>query len=139
MFVPSFGILGLLGSAALITGVAIAAPDPMSAVISFVIAFVAAIIIIAIVIRKNKDKGIWNKFILRDKLTKEEGYVPAETKDVLLGLEGITITPLRPAGTVRIGEQRIDVVTSGEFVDVNKPVQVVKSEGTWVVVKEVRK
>lgn len=139
VFVPSFGILGILGSASLISGVVMAASDPMTAFISIVIALVAAIILIAIFVRMNKTRGIWNKFILRDKLTTEQGYLSADVKDSLLGLEGITITPLRPAGTVLIGDNRIDVVTSGEFVDTNRTVKVIKAEGTWVVVKEIVK
>jgi membrane-bound serine protease (ClpP class) len=137
VFVPSFGILGILGSTALITGVVIAAPDPMTAFISIVVALVVAIIIITIFVRMNKTRGIWNKFILRDKLTTEEGYLSADVKDSLLDLEGVTITPLRPAGTVLIGDSRIDVVTSGEFVDAHRKVKVIKAEGTWVVVKEI--
>lgn len=137
VFVPSFGILGILGSAALITGVVIAGSDPMTAFISIVVALVVAIIIITVFVRMNKTRGIWNKFILRDKLTTEEGYLSADVKDSLLGLEGVTITPLRPAGTVVIGDSRIDVVTSGEFVDANRKVKVMKAEGTWVVVKEI--
>lgn len=137
VFVPSFGILGILGSAALITGVVIAASDPMTAFISIVVAFVVAVIIITIFVRLNKAKGIWNRFILQDKLTSEEGYLPSDVKDSLLGIEGVTITPLRPAGTVQIGDSRIDVVTSGEFIEVNRTVKVIKAEGTWVVVKEV--
>ncbi|CAM3959170.1 nodulation protein NfeD [Paenibacillus alkaliterrae] len=139
VFVPSFGILGILGSISLITGVVIAAPNPMTAFISIVIAFVAAVFIIVFAARKYKNRGIWNKFILREKLTTEQGYLSADVKDSLLGQEGLTITPLRPAGTVRIGDSRIDVVTSGEFVDANRAVKVVKAEGTWVVVKEVVK
>lgn len=139
VFVPSFGILGILGSAALITGVVMAASDPMTAFISIVIALVAAIILITIFVRMNKKRGIWNKFILRDKLTTEQGYLSADVKDSLLGLEGTTITPLRPAGTVLIGDNRVDVVTSGEFIDTNRSVKVVKAEGTWVVVKEIVK
>lgn len=137
IFVPSFGILGILGSAALVAGVVTAASDPMTAFISIVIALVAAIILISIYVRMNRTKGIWNKFILRDKLTTEQGYLSADVKDSLLGLEGTTITPLRPAGTVQIGDNRVDVVTSGEFVDANRKVKVVKAEGTWVVVKEI--
>jgi membrane-bound serine protease (ClpP class) len=139
VFVPSFGILGILGSASLIAGVVMAASDPMTAFISIVIALVGAIILITIFVRMNKKRGIWNKFILRDKLTTEQGYLSADVKDSLLGLEGMTITPLRPAGTILIGDNRIDVVTSGEFVDTNRSVKVIKAEGTWVVVKEIVK
>ncbi|MBD2869480.1 NfeD family protein [Paenibacillus arenilitoris] len=136
VFVPSFGILGILGGSALITGVVIAASDPMTALISFAVAIVAAIVIIAIFVRMNKSRGIWNKFILRDKLTTEEGYLSADVKVSLLGKVGVTVTPLRPSGTVLIGDERIDVVTAGEFVNANRKVKVVKAEGTWIVVKE---
>jgi len=138
LFVPSFGILGLLGGASLITGVTLAAANPMTAFISLIIAVILAIVIVAIVARTNKGRGVWNKFILRDKLTTEEGYISAEEKISLLGKEGTAVTALRPAGTVRIGDDRIDVVTSGEFIDANRPVKVIKAEGTWVVVKEIK-
>ncbi|WP_336771715.1 NfeD family protein [Paenibacillus sp. MMO-58] len=137
VFVPSWGILGILGSASLIAGVLTAASNPMTAFISLVIALVAAAVILYFVVRKYKDRGIWNKFILREKLTTEQGYLSAETKEDLLGQEGIAITPLRPAGTIQIGENRIDVVTSGEFIASGKTVKVIKTEGTWVVVREV--
>lgn len=136
IIVPSFGILGILGGAALITGVVIAAPNPTSAFISLIVAVVAAIIIISIFVRTNKGRGVWNKFILREKLTTEEGFLSADVKTSYVGLEGVTLTPLRPAGTVQIGDERIDVVTAGEFVAVNRRVKVVKAEGTWIVVKE---
>lgn len=139
VFVPSFGILGILGGGALITAVVIAASDPMTAFISIMVALVVALVIIVLFARMNKTKGVWNKFILRDKLTTEEGYLSADVKVSLIGLEGVTVTPLRPAGTIQIGENRIDVVTSGEFVDAKRTVMVVKAEGTWVVVKEVVK
>ncbi|GMK45547.1 NfeD family protein [Paenibacillus glycanilyticus] len=137
VFVPSWGILGILGSASLIAGVLTAASNPMTAFISLVIALVAAAVILYFVVRKYKDRGIWNKFILREKLTTEQGYLSAETKEDLLGQEGIAITPLRPAGTIQIGDNRIDVVTSGEFIASGKTVKVIKTEGTWVVVREV--
>lgn len=137
LFVPSWGILGIIGSVSLIAGVLTAASSPVTAFISLVIALAVAAIILYFVVRKYKDRGIWNKFILREKLTTDKGYLSAETKDELLGKEGVAITPLRPAGTILIGENRIDVVTSGEFVASGKTVKVIKTEGTWVVVREV--
>jgi membrane-bound serine protease (ClpP class) len=37
-----------------------------------------------------------------------------------------------------IGDNRVDVVTGGEFIPAKSRVKVVKAEGTWVVVKEIR-
>ena len=55
----------------------------------------------------------------------------------LLGAVGTTVTPMRPAGTVRFGDQFIDVVTEGGFIPSGARVQVIEVEGTRIVVKEV--
>ncbi|MFC4778524.1 nodulation protein NfeD [Paenibacillus sp. GCM10023252] len=135
LFVPSFGILGILGSLALIAGVITAAPDPKSALLSLGVAFVLAVVIIYFAGRKYKGRGIWNRFILKESLTTEEGFIPAESKEALLGSYGVSITPLRPAGTALIDGHRIDVVTDGVFIDTNEEIVVIKVEGTRVVVQ----
>ena len=55
----------------------------------------------------------------------------------LVGVEGVTVTPLRPAGTMLVGEDRIDVVADGEFLAKGATVRVVEVEGTRVVVEAV--
>jgi membrane-bound serine protease (ClpP class) len=56
----------------------------------------------------------------------------------LVGLDGTALTDLRPSGTARIGEERIDVVTEGEYVAQGSRVQVIRSEGYRHVVRAVR-
>lgn len=137
LFVPSFGILGLLGSASLIVGVVRAAYSTSHVALSLGVASVCALIVIVIVAMVFKKRGVWNRFILSDSLTKEKGYIPTISKENLLGTEGISVTPLRPAGTVIIDGERIDVVTDGEFIANNIPVSVVKVEGSRIVVKAI--
>jgi membrane-bound ClpP family serine protease len=55
----------------------------------------------------------------------------------LLGAIGVAATPLRPAGKVQFGEQFVDVVAEGSYVQPGTRVQVVEIEGNRVVVKEV--
>ena len=55
----------------------------------------------------------------------------------LLGREGYALTPLRPAGTVMLGEQRVDVVTDGKFVEPQTRVKVIRVEGNRVLVEPV--
>ncbi len=136
LFVPSFGILGILGSACLIAGVIRAAYDTGDALRSLGIAFAAAVVVIAIVAWIFKERGIWNRFILRDELTADKGYSSVKERTELLGLEGVSITALRPAGTAVIGIERVDVVTEGGFIAANSPVKVIKVEGARVVVTE---
>jgi membrane-bound serine protease (ClpP class) len=135
IFVPSFGILGILGIVSIISGVVMAAYDGQNALLSLGIAFVISVVVIAIFIKVFKRRGIWNKFILKEELTTESGFISQDSKDHLLGSEGVTVTPLRPSGTAEIGGARIDVVTDGEFILVHTPIRVVKVEGGRVVVK----
>lgn len=139
LFLPSFGILGVLGGGALITGIILAAPTPKSGFVTLGVAFAVSVVIVVLFARTQKGRGIWNKFILRESLTSEEGYLSADVKTSLIGLEGVTLTPLRPSGTALIDDNRVDVVTGGEFIPPHARVKVVKAEGTWIVVKEIGK
>ncbi|NBD22859.1 NfeD family protein [Paenibacillus glycinis] len=134
-FIPSFGILGILGAASLVSGVLLAAPNPKSALLSLAAAVVIAAVIVFFVAKRFAHKGVWNKFILRDQLTTEEGYRSSSDKADYLGRSGVAVTPLRPAGTARFGDERVDVVTLGEFIAANADVVVIKVEGTRVVVR----
>jgi len=137
LFVPSFGILGFLGIGSLVAGVVTAAYDTENAFWSLMLAFGVAAVLVIIFAIIFKKRGVWNRFILKENLTKEDGYIPAASKDLLIGLEGRTLTPLRPSGSVLIGDERIDVVSSGEFIDHDKPIRVIKVEGTRVIVREI--
>jgi membrane-bound serine protease (ClpP class) len=55
----------------------------------------------------------------------------------LTGQQGRALTPLRPGGTVLIGNERVDVVTEGKFVEANTLVKVIHIEGSRVVVEPV--
>ncbi|OWA37878.1 nodulation efficiency protein NfeD [Saccharibacillus sp. O16] len=136
VFIPSFGILGLLGGASLIGGVVMAAWATGHALQTLGIAFVLAAAAVGIVVFVFKERGIWNRFILKDSLTSEAGYNSATTRYELVGRDGVSLTPLRPSGTVMIDGERIDVVSEGAFIERDKAVTIVKAEGGRVVVQE---
>ncbi|MNV75137.1 hypothetical protein D3C71_1684050 [compost metagenome] len=136
LFVPSFGILGVLGSISLVAGVVRAAYSFTHALFSLGIAFGAAVVVIILVAMAFKERGIWNRFILSDSLSKDQGFVPVREKLELVGMTGVSLTPLRPSGTAMIGNERVDVVTEGGFIAINRPISVVMVEGSRIVVKE---
>ncbi len=138
LFVPSFGILGILGAIALVSGVATAAYDTGNAVVSLSFAFVVALIIAGITAYVFRRRGIWNKFILSDRLTSEQGYLSGSAKPELAGREGVALTPLRPSGTIEVDGERIDAVTEGDFILSGRPIVITKVEGTRVIVREVK-
>ncbi|MCZ8511171.1 ATP-dependent Clp protease proteolytic subunit [Paenibacillus filicis] len=139
VFVSSFGILGILGAICLFSSVIMAAYNTAQAALNLGIAFVLALIVVIVVVRIFKHRGVWNRFILKDRLTTDKGYSSAEERKELLGQQGTSLTPLRPAGTASFGERRVDVVTAGDFVAAGQPVEVIHIEGYRVVVKEVKK
>ncbi len=53
----------------------------------------------------------------------------------LVGKNGTAVTPLRPAGTARIGDDKYDVITEGMHVDPGSPIRVVRVEGDKIVVR----
>jgi len=55
--------------------------------------------------------------------------------DDWLGAEGIALTALRPSGTVKIRDQRLDVITEGLHVEAGKTVTLVKIEGSTIFVR----
>ncbi|WP_174350743.1 nodulation protein NfeD [Paenibacillus sp. JMULE4] len=138
IFVSSFGILGILGALCLFSGVVLSAYNKQMAAWSLGIAFVLAVVIVVIVIRIFRHRGVWNRFILSEKLTAEEGYVSASSRKELLGQTGHALTPLRPAGTAVFGEERVDVVTSGDFIPAGRTVKVIQVDGSRIVVKEMK-
>jgi membrane-bound serine protease (ClpP class) len=57
--------------------------------------------------------------------------------ETLVGLEGETLTPLRPSGYAKIGDRKYDVVAEGLPVESGRTVRVVKVEGPRIVVRPV--
>ena len=60
---------------------------------------------------------------------------PDHGLDHLVGKEGVSTTPLRPAGTAEVEGEPIDVISEGRFVPSGRPVRVVRVDGARVVVR----
>lgn len=72
--------------------------------------------------------------------TGDKGHVTeirAAQLAALVGAEGLAESALRPSGIVRIGDERIQVVTEATFIDKGARVRVVGVTGTRVKVKPV--
>ena len=79
-------------------------------------------------------------FVLRTELGSDEGYNSAAKEDYseYLGQTGVALTVLRPAGTAIIENKRLDVVSVGDFIEVDVPIQVVNVEGSKIMVEKDR-
>lgn len=79
----------------------------------------------------------FKKLVLNDSTNTESGYISNENRLELIGKVGVTLTPLRPSGTIVLDDERIDVVSEGTFIAKDKQVKIVKTEGSRIVVREI--
>ena len=131
------GIAGILGAIAIIGSIILAGGNPMNMAIYVLIALVVAAIGAVIIIKFfGKKLHLLNKMVLMDATDTESGYVSNVNRTELVGRVAKTSTPLRPAGTIELEGERIDVVSEGSYIDRGKSVIIVKVEGSRVVVRE---
>jgi membrane-bound ClpP family serine protease len=135
-FLPG-AISGTLGVAALILSLFLAGEDAIQIGVSILIAIFFSVLVFFLMIKIfNKKLVLFNKMVLFDSARKEDGYVSNINRTDLLGKEGTALTILRPAGTVIINNERVDVVSEGGFIEQNALVTVIKVEGARIVVRE---
>jgi membrane-bound serine protease (ClpP class) len=74
---------------------------------------------------------------LRTKLSKEDG-VTSQSPDHndYLGSQGVAVTDLRPSGVATIEDERLDVVTQGEYIEKQTQIIVIAVRGNQIVVKQ---
>lgn len=74
---------------------------------------------------------------LRKKLSKEDGVTSqSPDQDAYLGRQGVTISDLRPSGVAIVDDERLDVVTRGEYVEKQTEIVVISVSGNQIIVKE---
>lgn len=71
--------------------------------------------------------GAWDKFILSSSLRSDDKLIARESEQRAryLGKKGVAITPLRPTGVAQIDNERIEVVTEGDFISAGSNIKVV--------------
>ncbi len=135
--IPGFGIAGILGLLAMAVGIVMAFGSIQAGLTAFTIALAASLLAIVLLWSRIKKSRLFQRLVLSHREEQTLGYQGPRDFSFLLGKQGETLTPLRPAGTALIDSERYDVVSEGGFVDPNMPVEVVKVEGTRVVVREI--
>lgn len=134
---PGIGIFGVAGILLLFGSLFWMLGATVQALYILAGGIVIAVILFYILGRRLPKSRLFAKVALTTRSTKEKGYTSQEDKSKYLFQRGTTITILRPAGTIRIGKERVDAVSSGGFIDRDVAVRVIKVEGARVVVEPV--
>ena len=140
--IPGFGVAGIAGIVLMVGSVffvfqnAYRLETAMFALsFSIILAFVLGMGLVYILPKTRT----WNHFVLQTAMDSGAGFhsAPREDFQAYVGKTGVALTPLRPAGTVRIDDKRLDVVTVGDFVLRDTPVKIVDVEGSKIFVEAI--
>ncbi|MFZ4597740.1 MAG: NfeD family protein [Terrimicrobiaceae bacterium] len=132
VFVPGL-VLGILGGICLLTSVVLCymAFGPLAGTAAFAGLGVLTITGFLIWLKIFSHTPIGRKIMLKKSLVPENSAPVAS----LLGKVGVALTPLRPSGTARILDRRVDVVAESNFIEIGESVTVIFQEGLRVVVR----
>ncbi|PKL83784.1 MAG: peptidase [Ignavibacteriae bacterium HGW-Ignavibacteriae-3] len=141
--IPGFGIFGILGILFMIGGLFFGLVSDFGmndfsilsvAIIQLASVFIVAAVFIFFLSKLLPKSRIWNRLILQDNIVTKSGYATRQSFEHLVGMEGLALTTLRPAGSAIIDGQRIDVVTEGDYIDNDVKIIVKAVEGSKIVV-----
>lgn len=151
---PGVAVLGASGVVLMLSGLALATLDHLphtesewlaagGSMTRFGLGLVGAIALAIGVARYLPNIPYANRFMLvppADRLedvSDTSAQVEAARRAGLLGAIGVAATTLRPSGMVRFGDEFLDVVAEGSYVETGTRVQIIEIEGNRIVVKEV--
>jgi membrane-bound serine protease (ClpP class) len=143
---PGFGVLGALGLIALLGGLGLSLVGVGATweviliaagrvVLSLLLALAAALAMLRVLPRLPFGR----RLVLETEMAADAGYASAPERDRhWLGKRGTAASPLRPSGLAHIDDERVDVVSDGEFIDAGEPLEVIRVDGNRIVVRRPR-
>ena len=137
MFIPG----GIVGTVGIITVIyAIIYINKSTYHIAFILVISLILATIQFYVNRNvfhKRLTLLNRLVLNDSISTEDGYVASESRLELIGKKLQAYTDLRPAGVAVLGNEKLDVVTDGDFIEKGNEVEIIRVEGMRIVVKKI--
>lgn len=134
---PGFGIAGVSGVVLVLISIVLITSSFYQAVLMLIGTIAIGIVLVFALYKLGYGKRYIKSMILDTEQKNDEGYVSTSGYEKYFGMRGTVVTPLRPAGTVIIDGKRIDAVSEAEFIEKDIEVEVIKIEGSRIVVKKV--
>lgn len=138
MFHPGLSFPGILGGILIVVGVVLTAKTLMDVFILIILVLAVLAIALTIVLHSATRGHLSRVLVLSDSLDKEVKNTFNDDMEYFLGTEGITLTPLRPAGSTDFNGVRLDVISDGEFIEKGRQVKIVRMQDGKFVVQEIQ-
>lgn len=138
-FMPGFGAPGITGVVLEVITLVLTwyTHGPMATLGMLLVVLSVLAIAISMSLRSVASGKLKNsKIILKDTESNEAGYRSNEDMQVFLDRVGQTTTVLRPTGMADFDGVRLNVVSEGDFISAGENVQVIRIEGSRIVVRK---
>lgn len=136
---PGFGVAGITGVILVIASIVMISTNIVQGLLILIATTAFLMLLIIAMIKLGWAKKYLKFFVLKTEQKNEEGYTSNNKYTSYIGKTGTAITPLRSAGTIIIDSVKLDAVSEGEFINKNAEVQVIKVEGSSIIVRELKK
>ncbi len=136
MFQPGFGVMGGIGIALLILDVIVSAKSFLHGLILGGVLLLILLIFFFLFLWLGSKGKLPRKMILLSEQGQDAGYVVADF-DRYLDATGTAVSPLRPAGIMRVENENLNVVSDGEFIEAGAKLVIKKIEGNRLVVERI--
>lgn len=135
---PGIGIFALIGILAVLASFVMALGGDIYAAYIMLGSLLIAAAGFIVLLKKLPDSRFWNRVVLKDSSTSEKGYVSSDRDySEFIGQTGVVKTELRPSGTGVFGNNKLDVVSEGSYIEKGEKVKIIAVNGSRIVVRKV--
>ena len=139
VFLPGFGLPGIGGIVLVGAGVVMVGMHfgSLTAVGTLLVIIAVLAVLISWVLRQaSRGGGKRSDLFLQER---DDLRTQQEDMKVLVGKSGTTTSVLRPAGIGDFDGVRLNVVTEGGFIEKDMPIEIVRVDGSRIVVRPISK
>ncbi|MBI3928687.1 MAG: hypothetical protein HY319_24315 [Armatimonadetes bacterium] len=140
LVIPGVGAVGILGAITVGAAVVLSFGDLRAGLAALLAATSASIVCGAAALRYLPENRLVRKWMVLQPPApgaRPEEAAPAAESSIGWSSFGTAKTDLRPGGAAEFDGRRIDVVADGQFIKAGRSVEVVKIEGSKIVVREI--
>ena len=148
LFIPGFGVAGVTGIFFVLISLAMAmvqhypgggwvppTPQLETAAANLSITLIVAFLGMIVLGRFLPETRAFKRLTLASSTSRAAGYQATRETDTLVGREGVAATDLRPGGIGQFGDERINIVSHGEFISRGTRIVVAEARGIRIVVE----
>ena len=132
-FIPGFGVAGICG--VVLEIVALRCCWVLHGIVPALLALVGVLALIGLAVFLSYRSAMSGRLSKSHLVLKDTEKADATNKPDWIGMEGVAVTALRPAGQIEIDGKRLNAASTGDFIEKGSAVLVTGMEGDHCVIK----